>query len=113
MKCLEKKAEHRYQTARELKVDLDRVLTRQGTFPVLVSATSEEKSVESRKKIPWKLAAAVLVLCLAIAGGLYWRQHHPRTAVKSSTRQSVAVLGFKNDTGNRQDDWISSILTSQ
>ena len=113
MKCLEKKAEHRYQTARELKVDLDRVLTRQGTLPVLVSATSEVKSGEPRKKISWKLIRAALVLCLAITGGFYWRQHHPPTVAKSTTRQSIAVLGFKNDTGNKQDDWISSILTTQ
>ena len=111
MKCLEKKADHRYQTARELKVDLDRVLTRQITVPV--PKTPEQKQEEPRKKIPWKLAAAVLFLCAAIAAGFYWRQHYPRAVAKSLTRQSVAVLGFKNETANSKDDWISSILTTQ
>ena len=68
---------------------------------------------EPRKKISWKLIGAALVLCLAITGGFYWRQHHPPLVAKSTTRQSIAVLGFKNDTGNKQDDWISSILTTQ
>ena len=113
MKCLEKKAEHRYQTARELKVDLDRVLTRQVTVPVLVPDISEEKSVEPPKKISWKLIAAILILCLGIAGGFYWRKQHPPVVAKSPTRQSIAVLGFANVTGNKQDDWISSILATQ
>ena len=113
MKCLEKKADHRYQTARELKVDLDRVSTRQITVPVSAPETREQEQEEPRKKIPWKLAAAILFLCAAIAGGYYWRQHHPPAVVKSLTRQSVAVLGFKNETANTKDDWISSILTTQ
>ena len=113
MKCLEKKADHRYQTARELKVDLDRVSTRQITVPVSAPETREQEQEEPRKKIPWKLAAAILFLCAAIAGGYYWRQHHPPAVVKSLTRQSVAVLGFKNETANPKDDWISSILTTQ
>ncbi|HSS97919.1 MAG TPA: protein kinase [Terriglobales bacterium] len=113
MKCLEKKAEHRYQTARELKVDLDRVLTRQGTMPMLAPKISDAISDESDHKFSWKLATACLFLGLLIVGGWYWYQHRPRAAAKSSQRQSVAVLGFANATANKQDDWISSILTTQ
>jgi serine/threonine protein kinase/tetratricopeptide (TPR) repeat protein len=113
MKCLEKKAEHRYQTARELKVDLDRVLTRQGTTPVYVPKTADLIPMESGRKVPWKLVTACLLLALLLVGGWYWRQPHLSTPAKSSQRQSVAVLGFANATANKQDDWISSILTAQ
>jgi len=113
MKCLEKKAEHRYQTARELKVDLDRVLTRQGATPVYVPKTSDLIPMESGRKGSWRLLAACLLFALLLVGGWYWRQHHPATTAKSSQRQSVAVLGFANATANKQDDWISSILTTQ
>ncbi|HEY6182661.1 MAG TPA: protein kinase [Terriglobales bacterium] len=112
MKCLEKKAEHRYQTARELRVDLDRVLTRQGPVPVRHDA-SDLHPAESGRKWGWKLVTAAFLLCIFILGSWYWRHLHPPTAVKSSLRQSVAVLGFANTTANKQDDWISSILTTQ
>jgi len=113
MKCLEKKAEHRYQTARELKVDLDRVLTRQITVPVSAPGEPEQQGEKPQKKNLWKLAVAVLSLFAAIAGGLYWHQQHSKIAIKPSARQSIAVVGFKNETANAKDDWISSILMTQ
>src|SRR5262249_6930381 len=103
-------AEHRYQTARELKVDLERVSTRQGTVPAFSRDTQEP--IKPQRKIAWKIGIAVLALCLAVVGGLYWPRH-PSVAVRMSARQSIAVLGFKNETANKKDDWISSILTTQ
>ena len=118
LKCLEKKAEHRYQTARELKVDLNRVFTRQLTSPFPPPPAAEEQkektgSAPLSRNVPWKLVIAVLCLILLAAAGLYWNRHHPRSVAKSSLRQSVAVLGFKNLTGNAQDDWISNALATQ
>ncbi len=114
MKCLEKKAEHRYQTARELKVDLDRVLTRQGTLPVIATPPGSEVGPKlTTRKVPWKLGVLVLFFCLAIGVGWYWRQRHPRVTTENSLRKSVAVWGFKNLNPNNQDGWISNVLTTQ
>ena len=112
MKCLEKKAEHRYQTARELKVDLDRVLTRQGPLPIVAAPpVSEVDPKPSTRKVPWKLGLVVLFLCLAIAAS--WRWRHPQITAENSPRRSVAVWGFKNLNPNNQDSWISNVLTTQ
>lgn len=59
------------------------------------------------------VAAAVLVIC--IAGLLYLRIYHPvvlgGSAAALGPRRSVAVLGFRNLSGNAQDAWLSTALS--
>jgi DNA-binding winged helix-turn-helix (wHTH) protein/tetratricopeptide (TPR) repeat protein len=59
------------------------------------------------------VAAAVVVIC--VSGLLYLRMYHPvvfgSTAAELGARRSVAVLGFKNLSGNVQDAWLSTALS--
>jgi eukaryotic-like serine/threonine-protein kinase len=59
------------------------------------------------------LAAAVLVICLA--GLVYLRIYHPvvfgGSAGEFGPRRSVAVLGFRNLSGNTQDAWLSTAFS--
>src|SRR5262249_14835080 len=106
MKALDKDPERRYQSAREMKIDLDRLHT--GSVPVA-----------ARPQPRWPrglIAAAVLVALFAafIVGG--WRsrfwghQTPPPAQVTVKARRSVAVLGFKNLSGKSDEAWISTAL---
>ncbi len=107
VKALDKDPDRRYQSARELRIDLERLST--GAVPLASRTPSRPK---------W-LAAAVAVLLIAIAAGLYSARVHwkPRssastfeTAPSVTARRSVAVLGFRNLSGRPEDAWLSTAL---
>jgi eukaryotic-like serine/threonine-protein kinase len=90
-KCLEKEPENRYQSAKELAVDLRRLLT-----PGAVKAV--EAPVAGKK--PWKvlIPAAALLVAIAIGGMLYfrWRQ----TATRLTEKDTIFLADFTNTTGD-------------
>lgn len=59
------------------------------------------------------IAAAIVLICAA--GGAYLRVYHAvafgSPAVAVAPRHSVAVLGFRNLSGNPQDAWLSTALS--
>jgi tRNA A-37 threonylcarbamoyl transferase component Bud32/TolB-like protein len=107
LKALDKDPDRRYQSARELKVDLERLNS--GAIPLA-----------ARRGPRWGWIASVLTavaLALVVAwsiGG--WRVRNrgntsPTTpAANVKTRRSVAVLGFKNLSGKPEEAWISTAL---
>lgn len=107
LKALDKDPDHRYQSARELKIDLERL----SSGVVLI----EPQRRPSGKLIATIAAAVVLALITAfsIGGWRAWRRPHgpaatPVAGIKS--RRSVAVLGFKNLSGKPEQSWISTAL---
>jgi len=103
-KCLEKEPENRYQSAKELAIDLRRLLT-----PSAVR--SVEAPVAGRKL--WKvLVPAALLLVAAIAGTLYFRS---RQATTHLTDKDIIVLSdFGNKTGEPVfDDTLRQGLSAQ
>jgi serine/threonine protein kinase/tetratricopeptide (TPR) repeat protein len=90
-KCLEKEPEDRYQSAKELAIDLRRLLT-----PGVVKAA--EVPVASRRL--WKvLVPAVLILVAgAIGGSLYFRLR--RTVPRLTEKDSIILSDFNNKTGD-------------
>ena len=102
-KCLEKDASRRYQSARELAVDLDN-LKRDTESGVPVMATS----VHAPR--PWARntmvgAAVVLVIAAAwfVAGGLL--------SSHGEAIESIAVLPFENGTGDEESEYLCDGLT--
>jgi len=85
-KCLEKKPDHRYQSARELLIDLKR----------LERCSSTQEAVLSPKQKPWKtvatVAAVVPIACLLL--GIWWSQQNT-SADTLRFGKSVAVLLFE------------------
>jgi serine/threonine protein kinase/tetratricopeptide (TPR) repeat protein len=116
VKALDKDPNRRYQSARELHIDLERLST--GLTPLV-----QRRSRDWR----WKLgamAAVALVLLALIVGGIRNRLFHPakqdqpaQTSIAPTiiaptikARRSVAVLGFTNLSGQADEAWISTAL---
>jgi Flp pilus assembly protein TadD len=100
-KCLEKEPENRYQSAKELAIDLRRLLT-----PGAVRAT--EVPVASRKL--WKvLVPAALMLVAAVIGGrLYFGSQRVHAL---TDRDTIVLSDFDNKTGDAIfDDTLGTAL---
>jgi eukaryotic-like serine/threonine-protein kinase len=103
-RCLERDRDRRYQSARDLRADLDRLKTRRSPAFFTIAA---------------KIVAVTLLLFLvgfgANLGGLrdrILRGMKSNDAVEPSNRRTaVAVLGFKNLSGRDDEAWISTALT--
>jgi eukaryotic-like serine/threonine-protein kinase len=87
LKALDKDPGRRYQSARELSVDLQR----------LSSPTTASPSPVVRSRKPWVLLAVAAVLMMAIVVG--YGSHFWRTRPPSSDRIALAVLPFDVLTG--------------
>jgi serine/threonine protein kinase/tetratricopeptide (TPR) repeat protein len=104
LKALAKNPAQRYQTAAELASDLALTLTPSASLTL------------PRKKRPIALiiGIAAAILLGATAGFLLMiRRHHAPSSGSVSVpgRRSVAVLGFKNLSGNPEKSWLSTALS--
>jgi tetratricopeptide (TPR) repeat protein len=106
LKAIDKDPDRRYQSARELRVDLERIGT--GTNPVIPVHRAR-----------WGILAGAVVgglVLLAVfnVGGVrdrvMGRGASPAAMKAVKGRRSVAVLGFKNLSGKAEEAWISTAL---
>ncbi|MFZ1006240.1 MAG: serine/threonine-protein kinase, partial [Candidatus Sulfotelmatobacter sp.] len=105
LKALDKDPNHRYQSARELGVDLERLNT--GTLPIVVNRPPASKQLV--------VVGVVFALALAVATAgyflIYRTKKHSAAGTTGAHRRSVAVLGFKNLAGKADVAWISTALS--
>jgi eukaryotic-like serine/threonine-protein kinase len=107
IKALDKDPNRRYQSAREMRVDLERLSSGVAPLP------------RPQPQRVWMWAAALAVAMIAVLGALNvggWRDRLLRgtppvtTAPAVNSRRSVAVVGFKNLSGKPDQAWISTAL---
>jgi serine/threonine protein kinase/tetratricopeptide (TPR) repeat protein len=103
-KCLAKDPSDRYQSTRDIVVDLRaaRRSTESGAVP---QVTTKPRRIPA---LPVGIGAVALLLILAT--WLYVSRPAPREVVTDS-RPSVAVLYFENNTGDASLDWLRTALT--
>jgi tetratricopeptide (TPR) repeat protein/TolB-like protein len=101
LKAIDKDPNRRYQSARELRIDLERVSS--GLVP----------RARHLSRV-WALATAglvVAIMALAFTLNLGQLRDRWRGAAHTKSRPSVAVLGFRNLSGNVEQAWISTALS--
>jgi TolB-like protein len=101
-RCLEKDPDRRYQSARDLMIDLKN-LKRDSD-----SASFSQAHTAVAKKSPRKTSAiiAVLFLLLLVAAAAIYFVSNRRTAIRS-----IAVLPFENSSHNPQSEYLSDGIT--
>ena len=92
-KALAKEKDKRYQHVDEMAADL------RSAVPNLSSTIV---TVTRRSKVPWIVAAGVVVLAIA---GIYL--FYPKSVPTSANSKTIAVLPFNNMSGNQEDEYFS------
>jgi serine/threonine protein kinase/tetratricopeptide (TPR) repeat protein len=107
-KCLERDLNQRYQSVQEILNDLD---AWQGKRPVSASLISAPFPT-SKKTLPlWMWATAVLAILVAAAGWMLRGKLLPNAGKNAhGPVASLAILPFRNASGDASLDWLGSSL---
>ena len=112
LRCLEKDKEKRYQSADELRTDLEKIEkgipTTERPIPKRKTATSKPITVTlSRKKLLIPAAVMALVAIAAVIWSVFLRKAAP---LLPEQKRSIAVISFENQTGDKVYDNLSKVI---
>ena len=105
-KALEKDRNLRYQSAAEMRADLQRLKrdSESGHSPATSSGTPATQG-----RTLWKIAIPVLLVALLAAGGLYYRSHRSKPLTDKDT---IVLADFANSSGDAVfDDTLKTALS--
>ena len=111
LKCLEKEPENRYQSAKELEVDLRRLQTPSSASPTLAVAAKPSHWRARKAKIA-AVAIAIVLLIALVLGIRWWRARLARLS-SSPQIQSLAVLPLENLSGDPQQEYFAQGMTEE
>ncbi|OGD20889.1 MAG: hypothetical protein A2W03_02705 [Candidatus Aminicenantes bacterium RBG_16_63_16] len=108
LKCLEKPKEKRHQSADDFLAELARIEkglpTTTHPLPTKKTLTSKQITVQfSLKKVLWPAVVVLAVIAGAIA---IWKV----IPHKSGPKRAIAVIGFKNRTGDQSLDYLQDAI---
>lgn len=113
-KCLERDLNLRYQSAQEILADLDAVQgKRQSSASVVTQPAVTQPAFYQR--VPWKWIAAGLALALGLGGWALVTKLRHKTETTATTAPaapdvSLAILPFRNGSGDSRMDWLGTSL---
>jgi serine/threonine protein kinase/Flp pilus assembly protein TadD len=112
-KALEKDRKLRYQSAAEMRTDLQRVQREKepGRARIGIAETPADRAVASgrNRRFPWRAisAAFVIIAAMALAGWLYFARH----ARALTNKDTIVLADFENKTGDAIfDDTLKTAL---
>jgi tetratricopeptide (TPR) repeat protein len=113
-KALEKDRNLRYQSAAEMRADLQR-LKRNSESGHSSAASSETVAIPEARatqgRTLWKVALPVLLVGSLVAGGLYYRSH--QQSKRLTDKDTIVLADFVNTTGDAIfDDTLKTALTA-
>ena len=102
LKTLDKNPARRYQSVREVGVDLERLSS--GTLPVVMPQPGTKR---------WYVAGGIVFVLVVMIAGYFASQRNKRagSAAPAAHRRSVAVVGFKNLAGKPEEAWLSTAIS--
>jgi serine/threonine protein kinase/tetratricopeptide (TPR) repeat protein len=113
LKCLEKEPENRYQSAKELDVDLRRMQMQMRMQSPTSAAPTAAPSRVSRR---WTVATAVgfvFTVAVAIGLGVYTWRNRLATHSGGPQIQSLAVLPLENLSDNPEQEYFAEGMTEE
>jgi serine/threonine protein kinase/tetratricopeptide (TPR) repeat protein len=118
-KCLEREVDQRYQTASELRADLDAYEAGGAPAASLTfrSVSSPSSKLDTIRTAPWRWGATggAVVLLLALLSFFFYRSKttgHPQTQSAAATPGiSLAVFPLRNASGISSLNWMSASLS--
>jgi serine/threonine protein kinase/Tfp pilus assembly protein PilF len=113
LKCMEKDKAKRYQNVEDLLLDLNSIEegmpTTEKIIPKRTPLTSKEITVTFGVKR--LIVPALVFLAIIIAGVIFWRfVLKGKPALLPSERHSIAVISFKNQTGDQAYNYLQDAI---
>lgn len=104
LKCMEKEPENRYQSAKELAVDLRRLMAPSTAAP-------KEHVVRNRRVYAVAVLATLLIVSLLVGANVGGWKHRLLRYARPSRIESLAVLPLANLSGDNEQEYFADGMT--
>jgi serine/threonine protein kinase/tetratricopeptide (TPR) repeat protein len=112
LRCLEREPENRFATAQDVADALTAGLIQ--TRPIQSPAALDRQHQQRKRNLAIGLGLLLLIAAITAGYRFYpWARRTVTPSTNGGIRRSVAVLGFKNLSGQPETAWISTALSEE